>query len=512
MENTFEKLGLSAELANVLKEGGILEPREIQAKAIPLSLKGKDIIGGSATGSGKTLAFGANIVENVVKGDGIQALIMAPTRELADQVNKSLKFFSKHKKLEILSIYGGMDMNYQIRKLHEADIVVGTPGRLLDHLNRRTIDLSKVKYLVLDEADRMLEMGFIEDVEKIMKSCPKERQTMLFSATISRDIDHIIEEYMNDPESIHVEHRVDPTKLKQVFYDTTNFEKFSLLVHLLKKEKAGLVMVFCNTQRNTDAVANNLKAHKIHAVAIHGGLAQNKRNRIMEDFKNNYVEVLVCTDVAARGIDVNNVSHVYNYDLPKDSKEYVHRIGRTARAGKEGIAINIVAQRDYENFNNILRREDFEIKEEPKPNFEKVFFKMDSDGPRGRDGRSGGSSRDGGRGRRDSGRDSGRSSGGRSSGGRSSGRDSGRSYGKPSGRPSSRGPALSASGRSYSRSSGSAGSRDSSGRVGTRGSSGGSFGGRRDSSRGPSRGSSRDSGRRPSSRGSSGSSRPSRRY
>jgi ATP-dependent RNA helicase DeaD len=375
---SFIKLGLSEKLAKALHEFGFEQPREIQEKTIPLALAGKDVIGGSATGSGKTLAFGAGIIENVVKGKGVQALVMTPTRELAEQVADSLIKFSRYYNLNICTVYGGVSIEPQMRYLRHAEIVVGTPGRILDHLERRTLDLSKVKTLVLDEADRMLDMGFIDDVLKIVESCPKERQTLLFSATISPDIELIAKKYMKSPVSIELESYVDPSKLKQVYYDVSQDLKFSLLLHLLKHEHPGLIMIFCNTQRNTDFIADNLQRYGIEATAIHGGLSQAKRNRVMEHFRSERVSVLVCTDVAARGLDIKNVSHVYNYDLPNSSKEYVHRIGRTARAGKDGIAINLVSPRDYDNFRSILRNPELAIEQIQVPEVEKVFVNFGS--------------------------------------------------------------------------------------------------------------------------------------
>jgi len=368
----FKNLGLSEPLLRALHELGFQEPREIQEKTIPLALAGKDVIGGSATGSGKTLAFGASIIEHVVPGQGVQALILTPTRELAEQVAESLGLFSKHKHLKVCAIYGGVALSPQMRALERSEIVVGTPGRILDHLERRTLRLDKVKTLVLDEADRMLDMGFIDDVEKIIRQCPKQRQTLLFSATISSDINHIAHKHMNRPEHVAVESYVDASKLKQIYYDVPQDMKFSLLLHLLKHEHSGLIMVFCNTQRTTDFVANHLQQFGIDAVAIHGGLTQAKRNKIMEHFHAGKVTVLICTDVAARGLDIKNVSHIYNYDLSPNSKEYIHRIGRTARAGKEGIAVNIVAPRDYENFRAILRDDALHINQEALPTVERV--------------------------------------------------------------------------------------------------------------------------------------------
>jgi len=372
----FEKLGLSQELIKALADSGFKEPTEIQEKTIPLALAGKDLIGGSATGSGKTLAFGASIIDKLERRKGVQALIITPTRELAEQIGRALFNFSKYKPLMITMVYGGVAIGPQVYELERADVVVGTPGRLLDHLERGTLKLRNVKTLILDEADRMLDMGFIEDVSKIISLCPKERQTFLFSATITPDIGFMAKKYMRNPVEVNVESYVDPSKLKQEYYDVPHEMKFSLLVHLLQHERKGLVMVFCNTRHNTDFVAKNLQNNGIDAVAIHGGLTQARRNKIMEYFHQGKVFVLVCTDVAARGLDIKGVSHVYNYDLPATSKEYVHRIGRTARAGKEGCAVSLVANRDYENFRSVLRNPDLQIENKPLPDVKPVSIKL----------------------------------------------------------------------------------------------------------------------------------------
>jgi ATP-dependent RNA helicase DeaD len=369
MEKDFKQLGLSSDFLKVIEEKGFKEPTEIQEKAIPLALKGKDIIGCSATGSGKTLAFVVNILDKVKKGQGIQALILTPTRELAKQVSEAFKIFSKYKSLKITEIYGGVSITPQYDALKKAEIVIGTPGRILDHISRKTINLSKVKHLVLDEADRMLDMGFLPDVKKIIQKLPKKRQTFLFSATISYDILDISKRYMHNPIEISVKSRVDPSKLKQVFYDVDSKGKFSLLVHLLKQEKSHLVMVFSNTKRNVDFLGRNLRKQGINAVALHGDLSQNKRSNILNKFNKSEKLVLVCTDVAARGLDIKNVSHVYNYDCPKTLKDYVHRVGRTARAGKHGKAITIISSSDYESFQKIEGDISINVKREKVPKF-----------------------------------------------------------------------------------------------------------------------------------------------
>ena len=376
---TFKELGLNEKLLGTLLSLGIKIPSEIQEKAIPLVLAGHDVIGSSATGSGKTLAFASGIIENIQRNKGVQALILTPTRELAEQVANSILKLSEHKDLKVLSIYGGTNMNTQIREIPRTDIIVGTPGRILDHLQKRTLDLRKVKFLVLDEVDRMFDMGFQKDVEKIINACPKKRQTMLFSATVSSEIDYLAKKHTQDAIKISVKSHIDPSQLKQIYYNVMDNLKFSLLVHLLRKEKSDLVMVFCRTRRNVDFVANNLNNLGIKVSAIHGGMVQNKRNKVLSEFNSTKgVNVLVCTDVAARGLDIPGVSHVYNYELPKTSVDYIHRIGRTARAGRDGIAISVLCSRDYENFGNILKDKNLKIVEVKTPLVEKVSMNLPS--------------------------------------------------------------------------------------------------------------------------------------
>ncbi len=388
--NEFEKLGIEEPIMRSINEQGFEHPSEIQLKTIPSILEGKDVIAGSATGSGKTLAFGTGIIQHIKKDYGLQALVLTPTRELALQVTDSLKILSKYKRFNTITVYGGVGITQQIHKLKTAEIVVGTPGRILDHLQRGTINLSRVKVLVLDEADRMLDMGFIDDVEKIIRQCARERQTLFFSATMPPDIKDLAHKYMKNPEKISAENQVDPKKLHQSYYDVRDNMKFSLLVHLLKKDKGKLVMVFCNSQRNTDFVADNLRLNGIDAIAIHGGFSQARREKAMHQFHSNKAHVLVCTDVAARGLDIKGVSHVYNYDLPDDSKQYIHRIGRTARAGEEGKAVNIVASRDHENFGKVLAMHDITVHKEDTPQVDRVRIKLPQRQQRRGNSRSGG--------------------------------------------------------------------------------------------------------------------------
>jgi len=373
--NLFENFGLSHNLIESIGKLGFTKPTQIQGISIPHIIKGKDVIGESATGSGKTLAFGCGIIDNVEPRQGLQSLILTPTRELAEQVKDMLSQLSQQKRLNIISVYGGVSINPQIDNLKNAEVVVATPGRLLDHLNRRTINLSRIKVLVLDEADRMFDMGFIEDVEKIIRVCPSKRQTMFFSATISPRVKELANKYMVNPAQVSARKQVDPSKLKQVYYDIQPNMKLSLLVHLLQKEKSGLAMVFCNTRRNTDFVAKSLKANGVKSIAIHGGMSQNQRTRTINMFNDARFGVLVCTDVAARGLDIDDVSHIYNYDLPKNPVDYVHRIGRTARAGEEGKVINLLCDFDHDNFSRILSEyRNFSIEKLSRPEVKKIFF------------------------------------------------------------------------------------------------------------------------------------------
>jgi ATP-dependent RNA helicase DeaD len=370
---TFKELGISPALLTVVKKLGFTIPTQIQEKSIPHIVKGKDVIGESATGSGKTLAFGCGIVERCIPKQGIQALVLTPTRELTEQVKEDLKKLARQKQLNITAVYGGVAIGPQMRALSTAEVVVATPGRLLDHLQRRTINISKVKILVLDEADRMFDMGFIDDVERIIHAIPRKRQTLFFSATMSSRVQELAKRHMRSPLKVFGKRMVDPRKLKQVYYDVMGNMKISLLVYLLKKERSGLSMVFCNTRNTTDFVKTNLKANKIDAIAIHGGMTQSKRTKTSELFNKGKVGVLICTDVAARGLHIEQVSHVYNYEIPRDPKDYIHRIGRTARAGEYGKVINLLCDRDHANFSKIQREyRDFDIEKAKRPYLEKI--------------------------------------------------------------------------------------------------------------------------------------------
>jgi ATP-dependent RNA helicase DeaD len=373
---TFEQLELDQKLLTAINRLGFKQPTTIQERSIPLILNGKDIIGESATGSGKTLAFACGALKTVVPKMGLQSLILTPTRELAEQVKDAFKELAHGKKLKIIAVYGGVSINNQIQALRKAEIVIGTPGRLLDHLQRRTINMSKIKLLVIDEADRMFDMGFQRDVEKIIRTCPRNRQTLFFSATIPASIMAFAKRHMDQPDQVFAEKMVDQEKLEQTYLDVTRDMKFYKLTELLQNENSGLAMVFCNTRRTTDYVVRHLKAEKIRAIGIHGGLSQKMRSLNLDKFNNYRVNVLVCTDVASRGLHIDNVSKIYNYDMPRDPNDYIHRIGRTARAGESGKVINLVSNSDYTHFSKILRTyRTFEMENLDMPGMTKSGFK-----------------------------------------------------------------------------------------------------------------------------------------
>ena len=353
----FRKLGVIEPILQVCLEEEFQQPTEIQEKAIPYVIAGTDVIGEAATGSGKTLAFASGIIHRTNRGKGVQALVITPTRELTKQVADMISDLSKYKPIKVTSVYGGVSIIPQIRNLRRADVVIGTPGRLLDHIGRGTIKLERLKILVLDECDRLLDMGFLPDVEKIINKLPKNRQTLLFSATISFEVNRLAQKYMHDPVDVEAESFVDPTKLSQYYYGPVqNALKFSLLVHLLNQnKKENLSLIFCNTRRYTDFVAKNLINSGIKATALHGGLSQHERTKRLNYFQTGKTKILVATDVAARGLDIQGITSVYNYDLPENRKQYIHRIGRTARAGNEGKSITLVAQRDNEKFFHLFR-------------------------------------------------------------------------------------------------------------------------------------------------------------
>lgn len=375
---SFEKLNVNVDIIKILKEQGIIKPTKIQEIAIPLILSGKDVIGMSYTGSGKTVAFGIPIIENTKPGTGLKTLILAPTRELAVQIANELKKLSNYKRCYVTTVYGGVSLGPQIEQMAKADIVVATPGRLLDHLQRGNIDLSKINCFVLDEADKMVEMGFIEDIEQILSQTPRDKQVLLFGATISYEIDHLKKRYMNNPSVAEADKYVKQEFLEQFYYNIPHYQKFSLLVHLLQEEKTDRVMIFCSARSTVELLTTNLRKQGIKAEMIHGKMSQNKRLWVIDKFNKDKLKILVASAVAARGLDIRDITHVFNYDLSKDPQEYVHRIGRTARAGECGKAITLLSEKDYDTFNQIFDRYSLKIEELQPGKFAKLRFETRS--------------------------------------------------------------------------------------------------------------------------------------
>uniref|UniRef100_UPI00404849E0 DEAD/DEAH box helicase n=1 Tax=Algoriphagus sp. TaxID=1872435 RepID=UPI00404849E0 len=351
MENTikFSDLGISEEILRAVEEMGYTQPSPIQLQAIPFVLQGRDVIGQAQTGTGKTAAFAIPIID-LVDPDFIkpQAIILCPTRELAVQVEGEIQKLAKyHRKISSVAIYGGESIDKQIRVLKKGvQIVVGTPGRVQDHINRGTLKLQDAGIIVLDEADEMLDMGFRDDIEAIIQEMPAERQTVFFSATMAKPILDLTRKYQKDPEIIKVaKNELTVSKIDQVFYEVKQSLKMELMVRLMNLNNYALSVVFCNTKRMTDEVTESLGARGILAEALHGDLSQAQRDKVMGKFRKGLCTVLVATDVAARGIDVDNVEAVFNFDIPLDEEYYVHRIGRTGRAGKSGTAITFITGR-----------------------------------------------------------------------------------------------------------------------------------------------------------------------
>ncbi len=345
----FKELGLSAELLRAIEQQGYNEATPIQQQAIPLVLEGRDVLAGAQTGTGKTAGFTLPILQRLQAagepGDYPRVLILTPTRELCAQVEQSVSDYGRHLPYKSLTVFGGVSINPQKAKLRRGtDIVVATPGRLLDHLNQRTVDLSCVDILVLDEADRMLDMGFIRDMRKIFKVLPKERQTLLFSATFSKEIRRLAADLLDDPVEVQVTPKNSTAeRVSQVVYPVDKSRKRELLSHRIGAENWQQVLVFTRTKHGANRLATQLSKDGLNAVAIHGNKSQGARTKALAQFKAGKVRVLVATDIAARGLDIDKLPYVVNYELPNVPEDYVHRIGRTARAGEDGHAVSLVS-------------------------------------------------------------------------------------------------------------------------------------------------------------------------
>ena len=355
----FSDLGLSPEILKAVADLGFEQASPIQSAAIPVLMEGHDVVGQSQTGSGKTAAFAIPAIEICAAQDrSVQVLIMCPTRELAMQVADEVHKLSVHKRgIHAVPIYGGASYERQFHELKKGvQIVIGTPGRIMDHMQRGTLRLDAVKMVVLDEADRMLDMGFREDIEHILKATPKERQTVFFSATVSKPIRDLIDRNSREPKSVKIEQKtLTVPAIEQWYFEVPLRNKREALLRLVDFHGFKLGIVFCNTQRMVDELADDLVAQGISADRLHGGLSQTQRTRVMNKFKQAEFEFLVATDVAARGIDVDDLELVVNYDLPYDAEDYVHRIGRTGRAGRKGMAVTFVTGRDIYKIQHLER-------------------------------------------------------------------------------------------------------------------------------------------------------------
>ncbi len=378
---SFASLGLSEEIVRAVSERGYTEPTPIQAQAIPAVLSGGDLLAGAQTGTGKTAGFTLPILHRLsdksIKGPSegrppVRALILTPTRELAAQVEESVREYGKYLKLNSMVMFGGVNINPQIARLRSrVDILVATPGRLLDHIGQRTLNLSQVEILVLDEADRMLDMGFIRDIKKILALLPKKRQNLLFSATFSDEIKILADNLLDNPAMIEVARRNATAELiSQKIYLVDREKKRDLLAHLIKQHDWHQVLVFTRTKHGANRLAEQLDKGGIPALAIHGNKSQSARTKALKEFKDGSLQVLVATDIAARGIDIIELPHVVNYELPNVPEDYVHRIGRTGRAGSEGEAISLVCVDEHKLLKDIERVTKRELPKEIVPGFE----------------------------------------------------------------------------------------------------------------------------------------------
>lgn len=374
----FEEFNISKNVLRAIKEMGFEAPSPIQEKVIPTLLEGKDLVGQAQTGTGKTAAFGIPILEKLTRTKNVQAIILTPTRELAIQVAGEIQKLSRFQKVQTLPVYGGQSIGQQIKQLKRGvDIVVGTPGRVLDHINRKTLDLSKIHTFVLDEADEMLDMGFIEDIEKIIQVSSDERQTLLFSATMPPAIRKLSNKYMNNPDQVTIsKSEVTAPLINQMYYKVLEKNKLDSLCRLIDSENTDLGIIFCRTKKGVSELAEALQARGYRADGLHGDLTQSQRDMVMKKFRESAIDFLIATDVAARGIDVQNVSHVINYDIPQDPESYVHRIGRTGRAGREGAALTLVTPREMKHLRSIEHEIKMKIPSQNLPSVEEVIEKQ----------------------------------------------------------------------------------------------------------------------------------------
>jgi len=374
---TFEQLGLSAQTLDAVKQKGFEEPTPIQARVIPAVLEGdKDIIGQAQTGTGKTAAFALPIIELLEEDlEDVSVLVLAPTRELALQISEEINSLKGRKRLSVIPVYGGQSMDVQLRRLKKGvDIVVGTPGRIMDHLRRKTLKLKNLRYLILDEADEMLNMGFIEDIEFILGHTPDEKRTLLFSATMPGPIRDLAKKYMKETVSLKVESDNLTTDLtRQIYFEVSRDDKFEALCQLIDMEEEFYGLIFCRTKNDVDTISSRLIERGYDAEGLHGDMTQAIRQKVMDRLKKRHISILVATDVAARGLDVQDLTHVVNFSLPQGPEAYVHRIGRTGRAGKQGTAVTFITPSEYRKLGFIQKIAKSEITKGKLPKVEDII-------------------------------------------------------------------------------------------------------------------------------------------
>lgn len=372
---TFADFGLHPDLVQTITELGFTDPTPIQQAAIPLLLAGRDLIGQAQTGTGKTAAFGLPLLQRVTpRQKGVQALVLAPTRELAIQVAEAIQRYGQGRGISVLAVYGGQSYQLQLRSLRQGvEVIVGTPGRLLDLTNQGSLDLSTVQTVVLDEADEMLSMGFVEDIELILDRIPTERQTMLFSATISKRVQGLSARYLRDPETVSITPKqLTGATIEQRYYLVNQQDKVNALTRLFEMETIDSALIFVRTRLGTGELANQLTSRGFAAEPLNGDLSQDARIQVLTRYRNGQVKVLVATDVAARGLDIDDISHVFNFDLPDDPEIYVHRVGRTGRAGREGIAISLLTPKDRWQLRRIEDYTRFKLNKAELPTIQQI--------------------------------------------------------------------------------------------------------------------------------------------
>lgn len=381
-DNQFATLGLKESIVRAISDLGFTKPSQIQEQSIPVTLSGADLIGQAQTGTGKTAAYSLPILTKMSTNKGIKALILAPTRELAVQVKDEMNRLSKYEKAEILAVYGGDSIDRQIRALRKGvDVVVGTPGRMLDLIKRKCLHLDSVEFLVLDEADEMLNMGFIDDIESILSHTPEERQTLLFSATMPDPIAKLAKRYMKpDAKLVSVKKSsLTVSKIEQSYFMINNKHRLEALCRLLDLDNPSSAIIFCRTKRGVDELVQELQSKGYMVEGMHGDMTQAHRLTTLSKFKEGTLNLLIATDVAARGIDVDGVTHVFNYDLPQDVESYVHRIGRTGRANREGTAYSLVTPKDFSMLKQIQKVTKSAITQKPVPTAEEIKNKKFND-------------------------------------------------------------------------------------------------------------------------------------